>query len=324
MAEAIVVRKYGGPEVLQLENIPTPQPRPNELLIKQNAVGINYHDIYCRSGQRNSLKLPGTPGIEGAGVVLQTGTEVHNFKVGDRVAYITSGYNGYASERTLPFYLAVPIPDQISDVTAASVILKGLTVNMLVNKVARIKPKDRVLVHAAAGGVGHLLVQTAKRLGATVIGTVGSEAKAEVATNLGCDHIILYRKENVLKRVMEITKDQGLHIVYDSVGKDTFHDSLNALDYEGHLVVYGQSSGPIDNFEVSMLAKKSLTLSRPMVFHYTRKRADLTEMSAALFQSILDGKLVPRPPMELPLANAMKAHELLESRKTAQPIVLIP
>ena len=324
MAEAIVVRKYGGPEVMQLENIPTPQPKSNELLIKQNAVGINFHDIYCRSGLRQSLKLPGTPGIEGAGVVLQTGTDVQNFKVGDRVAYITGGYNGYSSERTLHTDLAVPVPDQISDVTAASVILKGLTVDMLVNKVATIKPKDHVLVHAAAGGVGHLLVQTAKAMGAIVIGTVGSEAKAKVAKDLGCDHIILYRNENVLTRTNELTDGRGLDLVYDSVGKDTFHDSLASLDFEGQLVVYGQSSGPIENFEIPMLAKKSLTLSRPMVFHYTRKRANLTEMSSALFQSIMDGKLIPRPPIELPLGDAMKAHELLESRKTAQPIVLIP
>ena len=154
MTEAIIVKKYGGPEVLQLEKIPTPKPRPDELLIKQNAVGINFHDIYCRSGLRHSLKLPGTPGIEGAGVVLQTGTEVQDFKVGDRVAYITSGYNGYSSVRTLPSDLAVPVPDEVSDVTAASVILKGLTVNMLVNQVARIKPKNRSLADTKGNSKG--------------------------------------------------------------------------------------------------------------------------------------------------------------------------
>lgn len=324
MAEAIVVREYGGPEVMKLESIPSPSPKPSELLIRQTAIGINFHDIYCRSGLRTSLKLPGTPGIEGAGVVLQVGSEVDDFNVGDRVAYITSAYNGYASERTLPAHLAVPIPDEISDITAASVILKGLTVDMLVNKVADVKPKDRILVHAAAGGVGHLLVQAAKKRGAMVIGTVGSEAKAEIASDLGCDHVILYRKENVLDRVLTLTDGQGLDIVYDSVGKDTFHNSMSSLDFEGQLVVYGQASGPIENFEIPMLAKKSLTLSRPMVFHYTRKRSDLTKMSATLFQSIADGDLIPRTPIQLPLVDAMQAHKLLESRQTAQPIVLIP
>lgn len=324
MPEAIVIRSYGGPEVLQLETVPATAPKPDEILIQQTAVGINFHDIYCRSGLYKTLSLPGTPGIEGAGKVLKVGSKVEDFKVGDRVAYITGGYNGYASERTLAASLAVPLPDHITDVTAASVILKGLTVQMLTRQVTKINQGDRILVHAAAGGVGQLLVQAAKSMGAMVIGTVGSEVKARVATEAGCDHIILYRDESVLDRVMEITNGAGLNIVYDSVGKDTFYDSLEALTLLGHLVNFGQSSGPIEGFEIPMLAKKSTTLSRPMLFHYTRDRSQLLQMSDDLFKSLEDGTLKAPEPIQLPLKDASKAHEMLASRATAQPIVLIP
>ncbi len=324
MPEAIIVRTYGDPEVLQLETIPSPVPKSDELLIQQTAVGINFHDIYCRSGLYKTLALPGIPGIEGAGIVMGKGVDVEDFNVGDRVAYITSKYGGYSSERTISAAIAVPIPDEVSDVTAAAVILKGLTVQMLVNQVVRLNANDRILVHAAAGGVGQLLVQTAKQMGAMVIGTVGSEAKAKIATELGCDHIILYREEKVLDSVMKITDGEGLNVVYDSVGKDTFHDSLASLAFEGHLVNFGQSSGPIEGFEIPMLAKKSSTLSRPMIFHYIRKRDKLLDMSKALFASLLSGKIKPRVPIELPLKDAAKAHEMLASRKTTQPIVLIP
>jgi len=324
MPKAIVIRKYGGPEVLRLENIPSKDPKPDELLIRQTAIGINFHDIYCRSGLYKTLSLPGIPGIEGVGKVLHMGSEVTGFKVGDRIAYITPNYNAYSSERTIPANIAVPIPDEISDNTVASFILKGLTVQMLVNQVVKINPNDHILVHAAAGGVGQLLIQTAKHMGAMVIGTVGTEAKVKIAKELGCDHIILYKEERVLNRVMEITNGAGLNIVYDSVGKDTFHDSLASLAFEGHLVNFGQSSGSVEGFEIPMLAKKSSTLSRPMIFHYTRNRNKLLDMSGALFNSLLGGKLSIREPIVLPLKDASKAHEMLASRKTTQPIVLIP
>jgi len=310
--------------VLQLEEIPKSNPKSNELLIQQTAIGINFHDIYCRSGLYKTLSLPGTPGIEGVGIVLQTGAEVKKFAIGDKVAYITSKYNGYASERTIPADIAVLVPENISDEIAASTILKGLTVQMLSKQVTKIKQNDQILVHAAAGGVGQLLVQTAKQMGAMVIGTVGSKAKAEIARNAGCDHIIFYREENVLDRVTEITDGMGLNIVYDSVGKDTFHDSLGSLTFEGHLVNFGQSSGPIEGFEIPMLAKKSTTLSRPMIFHYTHNREKLLEMSKELFSALAKGKLIPPDPIKLPLKEAAKAHERLASRKLTQPIVLIP
>lgn len=324
MPKAIVIRTYGGPEVLQLEEVASTAPKPDELLIQQTAVGINFHDIYVRSGLYKSLSLPGTPGIEGAGKVLQVGAAVKGFSEGDRVAYITPNYNGYSSERTIPAEIAVPIPDSIDEITAAAVILKGLTVQMLANQVTTIKPKDKILVHAAAGGVGQLLVQTAKKMGAMVIGTVGSEAKSQVALDAGCDHIILYREQSVLDRVVEITNGEGLNIVYDSVGKDTFHDSLAALTFKGHLVNFGQASGPVEGFEIPMLAKKSTTLSRPMLFHYTKNRTQLLKMSTALFNALETGTLATKAPLKLALGEAAKAHELLASRKLTQPVVLIP
>ena len=324
MAKAIQISSYGAPEVLKLTDLSPITPKPDEIVIRQTAIGINFHDIYVRSGLYKTLSLPGIPGIEGAGVITKIGSEVTSFSIGDRVAYITSGYGGYASERSLPAAIAVPIPDGISDVTAASVILKGLTVQMLANKVARIKKGDAILVHAAAGGVGQLLVQEAKNRGATVFGTVGSDIKAEIAKNKGCDHIIRYREENVYDRVMDVTNGTGLRIIYDSVGKDTFYDSLASLDFGGHLVNFGQSSGPIENFEVSMLAKKSATLSRPMIFHYVRKRQELLHMSQTLFKAIEKGDIKTTEPHQMPLKEASKAHELLASRTLTQSIVLIP
>lgn len=324
MPEAIVIRNYGGPEVLQLEKVAELIPNPNELLIRQTAIGINFHDIYCRSGLYKTLSLPGTPGIEGVGEILQMGAEVKGFAIGDKVAYITSKYNGYSSERTIPAEIAVLVPSGISDETVASTILKGLTVQMLCHHVTTIKKNDKILVHAAAGGVGQLLVQAAKSIGAMVIGTVGSVPKSEVALRAGCDHIIFYREEKVFKRVMEITKGAGLNIVYDSVGKDTFHDSLASLTYQGHLVNFGQSSGSVEDFEIPMLAKKSSTLSRPMIFHYTRHRETLLNMSNELFNALISGKLLAPEPIKLPLGEAAKAHEMLASRKLTQPIVLIP
>ena len=324
MTEAIVIRNYGGPEVLKLEKIPVPIPEPDELLIQQTAIGINFHDIYCRSGLYKSLSLPGTPGIEGVGEVLKVGSDVSGFNQGDKIAYITSGYNGYSSHRTIASDLAVLVPDGIKDEIVASTFLKGLTVQMLCNQVTKVRPADKILVHAAAGGVGQLLVQAAKRKGAMVIGTVGSIEKSKVALAAGCDHIIFYREESVLDRVKEITNGMGIEKVFDSVGKDTFHDSLASLTYRGHLINFGQSSGPIEGFEISMLAKKSTTLTRPMLFHYTRHRAKLLEMSEAHFKAVETGQLIAPKPIKLPLGDAAQAHEMLASRKLLQPIVLIP
>lgn len=324
MANAIVVQAYGGPEVLQIQQVPVAAPGRGELRIRQTCVGVNFHDVYVRSGLYKTLSLPGIPGIEAAGVVEQVGAEVSEFSPGDRVAYITSAYGAYAAERLILAAIAVRLPPEIDDVTAGAIMVKGLTVEMLVRRVAHVQPGSWVLVHAAAGGVGQLLVQAAARIGAAVIGTVGSEDKAVVAREAGCQHTILYRQENFVERVREITGGRGVDIAYDSVGKDTFFGSLDALAMRGHLVNFGQSSGPVAGFEVSKLAPKSATLSRPLLFHYIAQRAELLEMSAALFRALTDGTLKPLAPRQFALADAAQAHAFLESRASTQPIVIIP
>ncbi len=324
MAKSILIRNYGNPDVLKLEETSSIEPKSNEIVIKQTAIGTNFHDIYVRSGLYKTLSLPGTPGIEGVGKIIKLGTDVNKFKIGDRIGYITATYGGYSTEHCLLADLAIPIPNEVSDIVAASTLLKGLTVEMLTTKVVNIQSNDWVMVHAAAGGVGKLLTQKAKQRGAKVIGTVGSVEKAEVAKKMGCDYVIFYKEENLIKRVMDVTHGKGLNVVYDSVGKDTFHDSLASLDFKGHLVNFGQSSGPIENFEVTMLSKKSSTLSRPMIFHYTQERTQLLEMSDNLFKAIINKELLVVDPIQLPLVEAAKAHQLMASRTLTQPIVLIP
>lgn len=324
MTQAIVVHQYGGPEVLRVEHIDVPSPGRGQLKLRQTCLGVNFHDVYVRSGLYKTLALPGTPGIEGAGIVEQVGEGVVDFAAGDRVAYITNAYGSYAAERLIPAAIAIPLPDSIADVTAGSVMLKGLTVQMLVRQVAKLKPGDWVLVHAAAGGVGQLLAQAAADIGAHVVGTVGSESKARVARERGCHHVVNYTTENFTERVREITGNSGVDIVFDSVGKDTFFGSLECLALRGYLVNFGQSSGTVPGFEVSTLAPKSATLSRPMVFHYTARRADLLDMSEALFSSIRRGAIKPQAPHAFRLDQAAQAHTVLESRESSQPLVLIP
>jgi NADPH2:quinone reductase len=272
MAEAIVLHERVGPEVLKAESVEVGVSGPGELRVRQTAVGVNFHDVYVRSGLYRTLPLPGIPGIEAAGIVEEVGDGVSGFAVGDRIAYVTSRYGAYASERLLPADLAVRLPLGIAEDLAATVLLKGLTAEMLLRQVHRVQPGDHILVQAAAGGVGRLLCQWAAHLGATVIGTVGSEEKAELARNAGCQHVILYRRENFVERVREITDGRGVDVVYDSVGKDTFQGSLESLATFGHLVNFGQSSGSVEPFEVSRLSKGSNSLSRPVVFHYVAHR----------------------------------------------------
>lgn len=324
MAEAIVLHETGGPQVLRLQSVEVGPPGPGELRVRQTAVGVNFHDVYVRSGLYRTLPLPGIPGIEAAGIIEEVGVGVSGFGVGDRIAYVTAGYGAYASERLLPADLAVRLPSGITEDLAATVLLKGLTAEMLLRQVHRVQPGDLMLVHAAAGGVGRLLCQWAAHLGATVIGTVGSEAKAELARIAGCQHVILYRQENFVERVREITEGRGVDVVYDSVGKDTFQSSLETLATFGHLVNFGQSSGSVEPFEVSRLSKGSNSLSRPMVFHYVAHRERLGAMAAALFDAIDHGVLTAEPGKAFPLAQAADAHEELESRRASGPLVLVP
>ena len=324
MRRAIVMREHGGPEVLKVEPIEVGAPGPGQLLLRQTFVGVNFHDIYVRSGLYKTLTLPGIPGIEGVGRVEAVGPGVEGLAPGDRVGYITAGYGGYASERLLAAELAVRLPEALSDLAAASALLKGLTVEMLVNGVHHLRQGECVLVQAAAGGVGRLLVRWARHLGAWVIGTAGSEEKARIARAAGCAEVILYREEDVAQRVKAITGGRGADVVYDGVGKDTFDASLAALALCGHLVNFGQASGPVRPVTLSELAARSTTLSRPIVFHHVAQRQHLLRMSASVFAALGNGWLEVEPALEFPLAAAGEAHRLLESGKATRPIVLKP
>jgi len=324
MAEAVLLHETGGPEVLRVQSIEVGRPGPGELRVRQTAVGVNFHDVYVRSGLYRTLSLPGIPGIEAAGIVEEVGDGVSGFAAGDRVAYVTVGYGAYASDRLLPAELAVRLPQGISEDLAATVLLKGLTAEMLLRQVHKVQLGDLILVHAAAGGVGRLLCQWAAHIGATVIGTVGSEEKAELARSSGCEHVILYRRENFVERVREITGGRGVDVVYDSVGKDTFQGSLDVLATFGHLVNFGQSSGSVGPFEVSCLSKGSNSLSRPMVFHYVAHRERLEAMACTLFDALSQGALIAEPGKAFPLSQAAAAHEELESRRAPGPLLLVP
>lgn len=321
-AQAIVLRAHGGPDVLQAEAVQVGAPGPGELRLRQEWAGVNFHDVYVRSGQYNTLALPGIPGIEAAGVVTDVGEGVTGFAPGDRIAYITGSYGCYASERLLPAALALKLPGHLDTRTAAAVLLKGLTVEMLLQRVHRVQAGDRVLVQAAAGGVGRLLCRWAAHLGAQVIGTVGSADKVAVARANGCTEVILYRQEDVAGRVMEITGGHGVDVAYDGVGQDSFAGSLASLALCGHLVNFGQASGPVAPVTMPQLQARSSSVSRPVVFHYARQTDRLQAMAQSLFQALERGWLPAEAPEVFPLAQAAAAHARLESRAALQPIVL--
>lgn len=324
MAQAIVLREPGDASVLRLEQVAVGVPGPGELRLRQTAIGVNFHDIYVRNGLYKTLKLPGIPGIEAVGVVEAAGPGVEDFRTGDRVGYVTAEYGACASERLLPAALAIPLPPWLDDQTAASVLVRGLTVGMLTHAVHRVTPGAHVLVHAAAGGVGRMLCQTLRDIGAHVIGTAGSPGKAAVARAAGCEEVILYRDEDFVARVRAITKGRGVDVVYDSVGKDTFIGSLDCLAMRGHLVNFGQASGAVPPFAVSRLAAGSHTVSRPIVFHYLAVRAERDAMVAVLFDRLARGVFTIEGGQSFPLAQAGAAHEALESRRVTGPIVLVP
>ncbi|MDE0810734.1 MAG: quinone oxidoreductase [Alphaproteobacteria bacterium] len=322
MAKAIVLRETGGPEVLRLEDVDVGAPAPGEVRLRQTAIGVNFHDCYVRSGLYQTLSLPGIPGLEAAGVIEAVGQDVEAFRPGDRVAYITNRYGGYASDRLISSRDLVRVPNDVKDDLAAAVLVKGLTAHMLLHRVHAVGPDDTILVHAAAGGVGQLLCQWARNIGATVIGTVGDTAKVELAKQAGCDEVILYRDEDFVQRVKQITKGRGVDVAYDSVGCDTFSGSLDCLANLGHLVNFGQSSGPIEPFQISNLSRGSYSVTRPMLFHYTDNRDSLDAMAAALFAGLTDGVLKVATPMIYPLANVATAHQALEARETTGSVVL--
>jgi NADPH2:quinone reductase len=320
---AIQARAAGGPEVLEPVEIEAPAPGAGQIRVRNEAIGLNFIDTYQRSGLY-PVRFPAVLGQEAAGVVDTVGGGVSRFKTGDRVAY--SGQLGaYAEYQVVAAERAVALPEAVSFETAAASLLKGMTTEFLVRRCHPLRAGETALIHAAAGGVGTLLTQWAKTLGATVIGTVGSEEKAALARRLGCDHVILYRREDVAARVREITGGAGVPVVYDSVGKDTFEASLKSLARRGLFVSFGNSSGAVPAFEPLRLSRAgSLFLTRPTLYDYIATTAELDESASALFEMIGSGKLHVEIGQRFKLADARKAHEALESRQTIGASVLLP
>ena len=324
MTQAIVLRETGGPEKLQYESVAVGEPGPDELLLRHTAIGVNFHDTYVRTGLYRTLNLPGIPGLEAAAVVEKVGASVTNFAPGDRVSYIDESYGAYSQRRLLPARLAIRLPDSITDEVAASLTIKGFTACMLLRRVHAVRAGETLLIQAAAGGVGQPLVRWAKHLGATVIATVGSEEKAAIARECGADHVILYRQENFVERVAQITQGRGVNVAYDSVGADTFSGSLDCLGFLGTLVNFGQSSGPVPPFTIARLAARSNGVIRPMLFHYIRDRPSLEAMAKETFDAVAQGIVRAQIGLRVPLARAHEAHVALESRATTGSVILLP
>ncbi len=324
MVKAIEFSATGGPEVLVQVEKELPLPGPDEVRIKHTAIGVNFIDTYHRTGLY-PVKLPAIPGLEAAGIVDKLGKGVTSFARGDRVAYGRGPMGAYAEERNIRAVECVKIPDAVNDDLAAASMLKGLTAWFLLHQTFPVKKGDTILVHAAAGGVGLLLCQWGKKLGARVIGTVGSEQKATLARQNGCDEIIFYRTDNVAERVQRLTGGQGVDVVYDSVGKDTFTASLDSLHPLGMLVCFGQSSGPVPPFALSELAKRgSLFLTRPSLMDYVREDKTYHQAANALFKLLASGELKVTLGQRFPLSLAAKAHQALEGRETTGATILVP
>jgi NADPH:quinone reductase len=322
--KAIRIVRNGGAEVLQLVDVETPQPEPDEILIKHAAIGVNYIDTYHRTGLY-PVALPSGLGLEGAGVISSVGSEVTSFRAGDRVAYCTGPIGAYAESHVVPASRAVKLPDAIALDIAAASMLKGLTACFLLKRTYVVKPGTVCVIYAAAGGVGQIVVQWAKRLGARVIAVVGASVKAEIARQLGADDVIVSSEETVSERVRQLTKGVGADVVYDSIGKDTFDQSLDSLRPTGMLVTFGNASGPPPDISPATLAKKgSLFLTRPTLFDYARSRGDLEALADDLFKVIGDGAVRIASPQHFRLAEATQAHRQLESRANAGSIVITP
>jgi NADPH2:quinone reductase len=324
MPKAIRVYEHGGPEVMSYEDVATVEPGPGQVRVRQTAIGVNFIDIYFRSGAYKPASLPFTPGKEGAGEVAALGEGVTGFQVGDRVAY-AAGEGTYAEELIIPAKDVVHVPQGVDDATAAAMMLKGLTAEYLLHRTYKVKPGDTILFHAAAGGVGLILSQWAKHIGATVIGTVGSPEKAELARAHGCDHVILYRDEDFAARVREITGGKGVPVVYDGVGKDTFPASLDCLSPLGLFVSFGAASGPVDNFSLALLGQKgSLFATRPSLFAHAGNRATLESMAENLFSVVASGAVKIPVHATRRLAEAQQVHRDLAGRQTTGATVMLP
>ena len=325
MTKAIRIHEYGGPDVLRYEDVEIGAPGPGEVRLTQEAIGVNFIDIYHRTGLYALDSFPAVLGMEGAGTIEAVGEGVSHLTPGDRVAYASRPSGAYAEARMMPADRLVKLPDGITARQGAAMMLQGLTVQMLLRQVYRVKEGDVILFHAAAGGVGTIACQWAKHLGATVIGTVGSPEKAEIARAHGCDHPILYRDEDFVARVREITDGKGVPVVYDSVGKDTFMKSLDCLSPRGILASFGQASGKVPPVDVASLGPRgALWLTRPTIFAYNGTRAELEANAAEIFDVVLSGAVRIEPGHVYDLRDAARAHRDLEGRRTTGSIILVP
>ena len=321
--KAVCIHQFGGPEVLQYEEVPTPTPGPGQVLVKLAAAGLNYIDVYQRTGHYPN-KLPYTMGLEGSGTVVAVGPQVTSFKAGEPVAY-TGVPGAYAEYALIPAESLVRMPVGLDVTVGAAAMLQGMTAHYLAYTTYPLKPGDSCLIHAAAGGVGLLLVQMAKQCGARVFGTVSTEEKAALAREAGADEAILYTRQDFETEIKRLTNGHGVNVVYDSVGKTTFEKSLHCLKPLGYLVLYGQSSGPVAPFDPAVLsAKGSLFLTRPSLFHYIADRASLEKRAGDVLSWIASGQLKMRIEFTFPLANVAEAHRSLEGRKTTGKVLLIP
>lgn len=323
--QAIRIHQYGDPSVLKWEQIEVPAPGPGEAQVRHTAVGLNFIDIYHRTGLYPVGELPSGLGLEAAGVVEAVGEGVGGLQVGDRVAYAGGPVGAYAELRNLPADILVSLPEGIDDRQAAAMMLQGTTAEYLLSRTYPVRAGDTLLIHAAAGGVGLMVCQWAHDLGATVIGTVGSDEKAELARANGCDHTIVYARENFVERVKELTAGEGVAVVYDSVGKDTFMGSLDCLRRRGTMVSFGQASGAVPPFDIGLLAKKgALYLTRPNLANYTATRDERLQSARALFDRVLRGVVKVHVNQYFALADAADAQRALEARQTTGSTVLLP
>jgi NADPH2:quinone reductase len=321
MPHAIRIHEAGRPEVLKWEEVEVGDPGPGQVKLRQGAAGLNFIDVYHRTGLYPQ-PFPFTPGVEGAGIVEAVGPDVANVTVGDRVAY-AGPIGGYAEERLIAADKLVKLPDSISTEQAGAMLLQGMTAHMLLRSVHRVQPGETILIHAAAGGVGLIVCQWAKALGATVIGTVGSEGKAELARAHGCDHPIIFTRQDFVAEVDRITGGAKLPVVYDSIGKDTFEQSIDCLAPRGLMVTFGNASGPVPPVAPGLLAQKgSLFLTRPTLFTYTATREQLEEASRELFEIVASGKVKVEVKQRFALKDAAEAHRALEARETSGSTVL--
>ncbi|MDF1748582.1 MAG: SRPBCC family protein [Alphaproteobacteria bacterium] len=321
---AMGIKRYGGPEELQQIDVEAPPPGPGKVRLAQTAIGVNFIDVYCRTGYFKLLTPPGVPGMEAVGTVIDVGSGVRHLSAGQRVGYACLPVGAYATVRTMPAALVFPLPDRIDDATAAAGLLKGMSAEFLLHRVHRVQKGETVLIYAPAGGVGRLLCQWAAYLGATVIGATSSEEKARLARSAGAHHVILPGQKSLEEQVKEITKGRGVDVIYDAVGRDSFAHSIEALAPCGHLISFGQASGDIGAWDIGSLASKSITLSRPNFGHYTDTPEKVQAITKRLFQAIEQRIISIEPERHYKLSDAAEAHRALEGRETTGASILIP